>query len=259
MEWDSAPYGNWSVKYASSNTEKILGYSPAEMMLPEFSYVDIIHPDDKEGVINRLKHNIENNIDFFEESYRLKTKAGQYLWIYDFTENIPVGTYTMVQPADGGMAKFAFMSSRFLELTGLTREEAAEDTLKAFACVHPDDYDEWVGLNARAFEKKSPFFGETRIIADGKTRWVTAESRPRTMPDGTTVWEGVLADITARKLAEEALSESISRFNDLVAHVSVGVYIFWNRADGRTEFEYVSDSWCNLKMAKADGLAYIRT
>lgn len=165
---------------------------------------------------------------------------------YDLTENIPIGTYTMVQPPDGGLAYFSFMSSRFLKLTGLSREEAASDPMKGFACVHPDDFDEWVALNVKTFETKSPFFGETRVVVDGETRWITAESVPRTLPDGSTVWEGVLADITDRKKAEKALSESLQRFNDLVDHVSVGVYVFWVRANGSMDFEYVSDGWCAM-------------
>ncbi|WP_076754463.1 ATP-binding protein [Ectothiorhodosinus mongolicus] len=127
---------------------------------------------------------------------------------YELTENIPVGTYTMVQPADGGLAYFSFMSTRFLELTGLTREEAAEDPMRGFACVHPDDFDAWVQLNIEAFSEKKRFYGETRVVVDGEIRWITAESTPRTRDDGTTIWEGVLADITPRKMAEQALLEA---------------------------------------------------
>ena len=124
---------------------------------------------------------------------------------YELTENIPVGTYSMVQAADGGMPRFAFMSSRFLELTGLTREEAASDLMKAFACVHPDDLDAWVAKNVESFNEKKSFFGETRVVVKGEARWVAAESFPRSLSDGTTVWEGVLADVTDRKLAEQQL------------------------------------------------------
>jgi diguanylate cyclase (GGDEF)-like protein/PAS domain S-box-containing protein len=252
MEFDSEPYGDWPVTYVSSNVEPVLGYTPAEMLRPEFSYSKLIHPDDAEGIIDELKHSVAAGRDSVEQSYRVRTKTGQYLWVYDFTilvrnedgslnsirsymydqsarkqaeqglriaearlektayeltENIPVGTYTMVQPAEGGMARFSFMSRRFLELTGLTREEAKADPLKAFACVHPDNFDEWVAMNARTFEEKVPFFGETRVVIDGEIRWVTAESKPRSLPDGTTVWEGVLSDITDRKKAEAVLHE----------------------------------------------------
>lgn len=120
---------------------------------------------------------------------------------FEVTENIPVGTYTMVQPRGGGMASFSFMSTRFLELTGLERCAAEADPLTAFACVHPDDYDEWVRKNAYVFEHKLPFKEETRVVVKGETRWILAESTPRDAPDGSVVWEGVLQDITGQKEA----------------------------------------------------------
>jgi len=46
------------------------------------------------------------------------------------------------------------------------------------------------------------------VVIDGEVRWITAESEPRTLADGSTVWEGVLTDITARKLTEHALIEA---------------------------------------------------
>ncbi len=64
------------------------------------------------------------------------------------TEAIPVGTYTMVMPPDRPVAYFSFMSERFLALTGLDRARARENPLEGFACVHPDDYDAWLALNA---------------------------------------------------------------------------------------------------------------
>jgi PAS domain S-box-containing protein len=134
---------------------------------------------------------------------------------YELTENLPVGTYSMVQPPDGGLAQFRFMSTRFLELCGLNREEAYADPIKGFACVHPEDYDRWLELNARAFANKEPFYGETRLVVNGQTRWITAESKPRELPDGSTVWEGVLADITERKLAEQALARAKARAEEL--------------------------------------------
>ncbi len=299
IEWRAEPQGGWSIVYVSSNVDQIFGYSPADLLDADFCYTTLIHPDDLPSILAELQNNIEQGTDRFEVSYRLQTRKGHFLWLYDFTilvrdqagrvtgmrsylydqsaqkyaeealrlaearlektayeltENIPIGTYTMVQPADGGMAKFAFMSSRFLALTGLSRAEAAADTLRAFACVHPDDFDDWVALNAKAFADKSPFFGETRLLLDGQVRWITAESFPRTLADGTTVWEGVLADITDRKRAEEALTESLCRFNDLVDHVSVGVYVFWHRGDGSADFEYVSDGWCAMNRLDRDAV-----
>ena len=160
------------------------------------SFVDISEQRRTEAELRDVRHQLERTA-------------------YELTENLPVGTYTMVQPADGGLAQFRFMSTRFLELCGLNREEAYADPLKGFACVHPEDYDGWLALNARAFANKEPFYGETRLVVNGQTRWITAESKPRPLPDGSTVWEGVLADITERKLAEQALARAKARAEEL--------------------------------------------
>ncbi len=158
---------------------------------------------------------------------------------YELTENIPVGTYTMVQPPGGGMAYFSFMSTRFLELTGLDREAGRKNTinaLNAFPCVHPDDYDEWARKNAYVFEHKLPFKEECRVVVQGRTRWITAESTPRDLPDGSVVWEGVLTDITARKKAENELRETTRRMTLAASAAGIG---FWSRdlASGLEEWD----------------------
>jgi PAS domain S-box-containing protein len=113
----------------------------------------------------------------------------------------------MVQPADGGMASFSFMSKRFLNLLGLDRSTVEKDPVRGFDCVHPEDYDNWLALNLESFQYKKPFYGETRVVVNGQVRWVLAESIPRPLSDGSTVWEGALSDITARKVAEHSLRE----------------------------------------------------
>lgn len=134
---------------------------------------------------------------------------------YELTENLPVGTYTMVQPPEGGLAQFKFLSSRFIEITGLSRDEVYADPLRAFTCIHPDDYERWLALNRQAFENKAPFFGEARLTTRDTLRWISAESKPRILSDGSTIWEGVVIDITERKLAEESLARAKERAEQL--------------------------------------------
>ena len=45
----------------------------------------------------------------------------------------------MVQPADGGFARFAFMSRRFLEMTELDTGKSKGSISGIQAVVHPDD------------------------------------------------------------------------------------------------------------------------
>ncbi len=149
----------------------------------------------------------------------------------ELTENIPVGTYTMVLAAGGSAATFSFLSKRFLEIIGMSADEVRNDPLKAFSCVHPDDYDAWLRKNADAVARRIAFLGETRIVVRGETRWVRAESTPRKMPDGSTIWEGVLIDVTDQRRAEEALRESEERYR-LVAEITQESWWEENPASG---------------------------
>lgn len=130
------------------------------------------------------------------EAHRDDRRAERAETALAITEAIPVGTYTMVMEPDQPVAYFGFLSERFLAICGLDRERARANPLEAFACVHPDDHDAWLRLNAEAFAERRPFQGECRIVVDGEIRWVRAESVPRPLADGGTVWEGVLIDVT---------------------------------------------------------------
>ena len=126
----------------------------------------------------------------------------------DLTENIPVGTYTMSLPPGSSMAAFTFVSRRFLEMTGLRREDVLRDPGHAFACVHPEEREAWIRKNVETFQARRPFAEECRILVQGEVRWVRAESVPRQLPDGGWVWEGALSDITALKHAEQSLRQA---------------------------------------------------
>lgn len=83
IEWD--PSENWPIRTVSTNVEKILGYKPIELMAAEFRYADLIHHEDIDRIFQEVTHNISHHIDSFEQSYRLKTRSGEYRWFYDFT------------------------------------------------------------------------------------------------------------------------------------------------------------------------------
>ena len=183
--------------------------SPREFELIDRSGIRrqiVVHPT----VIHGLVISAYEDKTAQRDTERALLSAEQHLReeAYALTENIPIGTYTMVLEPGAELANFRFMSTRFLELTGLTREEAESDPLKGFACVHPDDYEDWVALNAEAFAKRAPFYGETRVVVDGAVRWISAESIPRKLEDGTVVWEGVLTDLSRQKSAEAALQSA---------------------------------------------------
>lgn len=158
---------------------------------------------------------------------------------YELTENIPVGTYTFVKRPGERLGRYEFMSNRFIELQGLDREAVAADIRNGLAVVHPDDAEEWARLNLEAIDAEQPFRGEARHLVKGEYRWIAAEDITRKLPDGTVIWEGVVTDITDRKVAEQKLAESEARYR-LLADNSADV--IWLMDLETLRFTYVSPS-----------------
>jgi PAS domain S-box-containing protein len=154
------------------------------------------------------------------------------------TEAIPVGTYTMVLRPGSELAQFSFMSERFLQICGLERKAAAADPLQAFACVHPDDYDAWVALNADTFARKLPFKGKCRVVVRGQIRWILAESVPRDLADGSVVWEGVISDISEAVQAEQKLRDQEQELRRMLSVLPIPVGS--NRLAGNQEIVFLN-------------------
>ena len=82
--WD--PKNKWPIKYVSKNVQDILGYSPEEMMNPEFLYDDLIHPEDLHRIDRESREYLKDHRDTYELFYRIKTKDGEYRWFYDYSK-----------------------------------------------------------------------------------------------------------------------------------------------------------------------------
>jgi PAS domain S-box-containing protein len=83
IAWD--PSENWPVTFVSGNVADLLGYAPEEMMSAGFRYASLIHPDDVGRVADEVNGYMSSQVEYFEQSYRLRDRVGRYRWFYDFT------------------------------------------------------------------------------------------------------------------------------------------------------------------------------
>jgi PAS domain S-box-containing protein len=100
-----------------------------------------------------------------------------------------------------------YVSPRIEALVGYAPEEWVQKPGAWLSLIHPDDR-EWVMARAReANETGEPFFAEYRFITrDGRVVWVHDEATLVLNEDGSRqCWQGLMVDITDRKLAEEEL------------------------------------------------------
>jgi diguanylate cyclase (GGDEF)-like protein/PAS domain S-box-containing protein len=104
---------NWAVKKISKNIEKLLGYHTDQFLKYEFSYMDIVFPEDREKIVSSVEYCIKNRIDSLERSYRLKNSNGKYSWFYDFTR--------IIRDSDGSILEirgYLFDQSHIKEVEG---------------------------------------------------------------------------------------------------------------------------------------------
>jgi PAS domain S-box-containing protein len=65
----------------NSRWAQMLGYNPDEITQEEHSLEKLLHPDDKERVLNVFASHLKGELPAIDVEYRLRTKAGDYRWV----------------------------------------------------------------------------------------------------------------------------------------------------------------------------------
>jgi len=67
--------------YLSDRYYEILGYHPGEFAATQKAFEGLLHPKDKERVLQKIQECTEGKTDIYSEEFRMKTKSGQWKWI----------------------------------------------------------------------------------------------------------------------------------------------------------------------------------
>ena len=155
---------------------------------------------------------------------------------------VPGMLYTFELSPSGAM-RFPFASRAAEEIFGLSRADIAADARSALAHIHPDDLDRVIQSIARSAHELVAFQLEFRFQHPGRPeQWIAADSTPTRLEDGTTLWYGLMRDVTKRRLEEDLRSDEQARTE--LALVSGGVGT-WD-VDFRTGIHLVNDRWCEM-------------
>ena len=146
-------------------------------------------------------------------------------------EQVPAVIYTESADAPG---KILYISPQVEAVTGYLPSEWTGSLSFWAEIVHPDDRESLLAEDERTGQTGEPFRIEYRLLKrDGSVLWMRDEAvLIRDEAGKPLFWQGVMHDITDRKLAEKAHRDSEARFTLIFQTSPIGMSITCT-ADGR--------------------------
>lgn len=102
-----------------------------------------------------------------------------------------------------GAASFPYVSAPIQDINGLRPDEIRTDASLAMERIHPDDQPRFAAAMEESARNLSLFHIDMRVRHPERGEvWIEVRSMPEREADGSTIWHGIMLDITARKRAE---------------------------------------------------------
>jgi len=241
-----AKIGSWEVNlktgdiFLSDTTEKIFGVEPGYNLTLEEGINFYKEGPHREKVRKAVDHAIENSTSYDIEVI-LVTKNGEEKWIrtigepefmegecvriygsiqdiHDFkstelrlenmTNNLPGVVFQYFLKPDGN-DQMLYVSDEAEKIWGYSKEKASENLDLIWDRVHKEDIEAMWDSVGKAAETLGRWHHVWRYRhPDGSTRWLEGFGVPQKQPDGSTVFDAIIIDITEKKELEELLDKS---------------------------------------------------
>lgn len=139
-----------------------------------------------------------------------------------------------------GHSAFPYASPGMYKIYEVTAEEVREDASPVFTRIHPDDYDYIVETITESARNQTLYHSEFRVILPKQgLRWRLCDAKPELLEDGSTLWYGIISDITDRKKDEAELREKEVQYRNLA---NSGMALIWTTGTDKL-CNYVNDPW----------------
>lgn len=139
------------------------------------------------------------------------------------SDNIPDGVVYQVLMHATGERKFTYVSAGLEQILGVTITEAMASATCVYNKFLEDDLKVLLEDEERAFNTETPLMRELRVRNDsGNIRWLRLQCKPRKLPDGSILGDGIAIDITNQKAVEREKEKLHAQFLHAQKMESVG-------------------------------------
>jgi two-component system, NarL family, sensor histidine kinase UhpB len=139
--------------------------------------------------------------------------------LHALISNLPGMAYQLLLTSADEVS-FPYVSEGCYDLLGVLSQDLERNPALFFNMLHAKDLDSYIKAMDASAQELSFVYWEGRInsLPDGEIRWVNLRCSPRKMPHGVQ-WEGMMFNITERKLAEIEALRSQQQLRELSAHI----------------------------------------
>ena len=227
-------YGNYSVVQSKTKTRHMKPNIPTyEELENQISALK----KQNDFQIKQISNLIETNLDIAKLKEIENELQKSYNLLSKLASQVPGVIYQYRLYPDGSSA-FPYSSPGMYDIYEVTSEEVKENASAVFTRIHPDDYNSIVDSITQSARNQTTYSTEFRVILPKQgLRWRHCDAKPELLEDGSTLWHGIITDITERKQIEQELikakekaEESEQRFKLASVSGLLGIWD-WNVKD----------------------------
>ena len=203
----------------------------------------MIHPLDRKAVVWGLQTAIDSDAENFTENYRLITAEGEARWVTDWTSisrdgrgraqktttllldvtkqhesvesiedishSVPGGLF-QYRLYTNGLDRMEYVNQGCADIWELDLAQLNHDPSMLWALVLEEDVLAMQASVMKSFQSLELWEHEYRIrVSSGQIKWLRARGKPRKLADDSVRWHSIIIDITAEKLAQQAMSNGL--------------------------------------------------
>ncbi len=163
--------------------------------------------------IRRSLHEVGNYQRFITAQTALQKSEALFQAI---TSNLPGVVFQFLLSVDK-KTSFPYVSDASETLLGLSPQKLMDKPKLFPELILPDDRASYHQLMITSAEQLSTWNWEgcIQVKGDSDIKWISLRATPRRMPDGTTLWDGIMINITRNKLAEREIARSREQLAEL--------------------------------------------